>query len=139
MIIPWKLLRCLPGVAGIALGTLTPGANAIASDRFESWLERRDRGVVRQRFDFSCGVASLATILTHYFGDPVDEQTLLRELSEASGVTGREGQEHEGGVSFADLARLAVARGYVARGLSVEQGDLSRLRTPDIVALRAQL
>jgi len=42
----------------------------------------RDAGVVKQRYDYSCGSASLATLLTYGLNDPVDEDALLRALLE---------------------------------------------------------
>jgi predicted double-glycine peptidase len=36
--------------------------------------------VVKQRFDYSCGSAALATLLTYGLNAPVDELTLLRGL-----------------------------------------------------------
>jgi predicted double-glycine peptidase len=34
---------------------------------------QRDLGVVKQRYDFSCGAAALATLLTYGLGDAVGE------------------------------------------------------------------
>ena len=102
---------------------------------FESWLERRDKGVIRQQFDYSCGLAALATILTHHYADPVDELELLQALTIAAGTDGAGAGDRRVGVSFADLAALAGLRGYLARGLSLPLADLARLRQPVIVAL----
>ena len=41
---------------------------------------QRDAGVVKQGYDFSCGAASLATLLTYGLNDAVDENALLRAL-----------------------------------------------------------
>ena len=38
---------------------------ATAAQAIESWVERRDEGVVKQSLDYSCGVASVATLLTY--------------------------------------------------------------------------
>ena len=64
----------LPGLA-VATGQEKPG-----EARFQSWVALRDAGVVRQRRDFSCGLASLATLLTHYYRIEVGEEALLDEV-----------------------------------------------------------
>lgn len=33
----------------------------------QSWLELRDENLTRQKYDYSCGAASLSTILTYYY------------------------------------------------------------------------
>ncbi|KEF35028.1 hypothetical protein RDMS_03085 [Deinococcus sp. RL] len=40
-----------------------------------SYLTLRYHSVVGQTSDFTCGPAALATLLTHYYGRPVSEQT----------------------------------------------------------------
>lgn len=98
---------------------------------FRTWVERRDAGVVRQQWDFSCGLASLATLLTYYFDDAVSEKVLLNALPEDVGRRQR-------GVSLQDLASLAEGRGYRAAGLGASADALLRLRRPVIVYLELE-
>ncbi|MEM6498243.1 MAG: cysteine peptidase family C39 domain-containing protein [Pseudomonadota bacterium] len=60
----------------------------------QTWAEIRDGCVVRQQFDFSCGLASLATMLQFEFGMDTSERELLEELlALASPSTVKTGQE----------------------------------------------
>ena len=103
---------------------LALGLHASHARGFTDWLSQRDAGVVRQTLDYSCGIASLATILSYYFNEPVSERALLAQFA---------GDRPQ--LSFEDLAQLARARGYRALGVSVSYADLQRLRHPAIVAL----
>src|SRR5262249_11776712 len=46
----------------------------------KSWLDRRYRTVFRQRYDFSCGSAALATLLSYHYGRQVDERQVINEM-----------------------------------------------------------
>ena len=92
----------------------------------------RDQNIVKQRFDFSCGAAALATILRYGFGETVTERQLLIELfdllpEEEETVTRSEG------FSLLDLQRVAQARGYSAQGFRLEPDQLALLGGPVIV------
>jgi len=118
-------------LAALLAGLLTVPASGQA---FESWVQLRDEGVVRQARDFSCGVASLATLLRAWGNDEITEATLLRDLLAGAGpLSARRLAEH--GVSFAQLAELARRRGFSALGIDAATTDLARLRHPVIVAL----
>jgi predicted double-glycine peptidase len=90
--------------------------------------------VVRQARDFSCGIASLATLLRAWGIDAVTEAGLLRDLlADSERVSARRLAQR--GVSFAQLANLARRHGFSALGIDVATMDLQRLRHPVIVAL----
>jgi uncharacterized protein len=99
-----------------------------------SMKDRRDLNVVKQRFDFSCGAAALATLLRFGFGDSVTEQQILEELfnllSEEEKTAAR-----ETGFSLLHLQRVALARGYQAEGFRLDRHSLSLLGGPVIVFL----
>jgi predicted double-glycine peptidase len=90
---------------------------------------------VRQSLDYSCGAAALATVLTHYYGKPVTERSLLDELLGGRKERSLASPESASGLSFDDLATLARGRGFLGLGASVSFADLERLRHPVIVAL----
>lgn len=105
------------------LGSLFASQQAAA---FQSWIERRDAGVVRQQYDTSCGAAALATLLSYYYLRPTSERDVLERLLE---------QQKSSALSFADLARLANSFGFGSMGIAVPLKDLARLQQPVIVAL----
>jgi predicted double-glycine peptidase len=92
----------------------------------------RDEGVVKQRLDYSCGAAALATILRHGFGDDVTERDILVELFELLSEEEKKVSVKEG-FSLLDLQRVAQARGYKAQGFRLEPQYLDKLKGPVIV------
>lgn len=112
----------------LAVPCLTP-----ASLAFDDWVTRRDHGVVRQQWDYSCGLASLATLLTHDYQAPVSEAALLERLMERSPRD--ESALRHTGVSLADLAWLSRGLGFRAAGLALTPSALARLNRPALVYL----
>jgi predicted double-glycine peptidase len=87
-------------------------------------------GVVRQRWDLSCGAAALSTVLTYDVGDPVSEPEIVASiLQRADPVRIRARQ----GFSLLDLKRFVVSRGHTAEGYgNLDVAHLVRL-APAIV------
>ena len=97
-----------------------------------SMKDMRDQGLVKQRFDYSCGAAALATILRHGFGEKVTERQILVQLFDLLSDEEKK-VSREKGFSLLDLQRVARARGYKAQGFRLEPRYLSRLGGPVIV------
>lgn len=77
--------------------------------------DMRDEGVVRQRWDMSCGAAALSTILTYDFNDNTPEAAIVVWiLHRVDPVRIRA----RGGFSLLELKHFAQARGYNAEGFS---------------------
>ena len=95
----------------------------------------RDAGVVKQRYDYSCGSASLATLLTYGFNDPVDENALLRALLDPLSAEELADLQKKG-LSLLALQQLAQQRGYKAQGFRVYQSQLAKLSRPVIVFVK---
>ena len=109
---------------------LEPGLRADLPSR--SLRDLRDQHVVRQRFDFSCGAAALATILRYAFGDDVTERQVLQQLFD--GLSGEElASVRRTGFSLLHLQRVAQARGYVAEGFRLQPAQVPMLGGPVIV------
>ena len=99
-----------------------------------SWRELRDRNVVRQAFDYSCGAAALATLMRYYFGDDVSEEAILVDILRS--MTGEDVLDREvNGLSLLDLRLQAERMGYQAAGVRLEAASLPRLQGPVIVHL----
>ena len=92
----------------------------------------RDENVVKQRFDYSCGAAALATILTFGFGDKVSERQILIQLFNLLSADEKE-ISRKTGFSLLDLQRVAHARGYKAQGFRLAPQYLGKLSGPVIV------
>jgi predicted double-glycine peptidase len=103
--------------------------------RVKSLREQRDAGVVKQGYDYSCGAASLATLLTYGLNDVVHEDTLLRALIEPlSPLQLAELQKR--GFSLFDLQQLAQKRGHKAQGFRLHRSQLVKLSFPVIVFIK---
>ena len=96
---------------------------------------QRDAGLVKQRYDYSCGSASLATLLTYGLNDPVDEEVLLRALLEPLSPDEIAALQKKG-LSLFDLQQLAQKRGHKAQGFRIHQSQLSKLTHPIIVYIK---
>lgn len=96
-----------------------------------SWWEIPFRSVVRQRYDFSCGSAAVATILTHHYGRPTGEQ----EPFKAMWAKGDRDLIRKVGFSMFDMKTYLTDLGYTTEGFRLKMGDLQNIRRPLIVLL----
>jgi predicted double-glycine peptidase len=103
--------------------------------RVTSLRALRDAGVVKQRYDYSCGSASLATLLTYGLNDPVDENALLRAILDPLSPDELTALQKKG-LSLFDLQKLAQQRGHKAQGFRVHQSQLVMLSRPVIVFIK---
>jgi predicted double-glycine peptidase len=103
--------------------------------RVVSLRAQRDMGVVKQGYDYSCGAASLATLLTYGLNDVVSEDALLRALLQPLSPDQLKSLQKKG-LSLLDLQRLAQSRGHKAQGFRVHQDQLVKLSYPVIVFIR---
>jgi predicted double-glycine peptidase len=90
-----------------------------------SWKTLRDDKIVKQDLDYSCGAASLATLLNAYYGQSVTEEELLQAMDKS-----------DGRASFADKARALPKFGFRAQGFAATFEQLSKLKMPVIVYVR---
>lgn len=96
-----------------------------------SWQDMKFVNMVRQRSDFSCGAAALATILNHAYGRTISEEEILIDmlaLSDAELV-------REKGFSLLDLKHYVQSIGLTGEGYTVEAETLRHLKVPGIVLL----
>jgi predicted double-glycine peptidase len=109
-------------------------ADEQAGKSIRSLKEIRGEGVVRQKWDMSCGAAALSTLLTYEFKDNTPETAIVVWiLHRVDPVKVRA----RGGFSLLDLKRFAQARGYHAEGyagMSLE--ELASQKTSVIVPIR---
>lgn len=103
-----------------AWADIFPGYHLRGQPEVNSWKALRDFRIVKQELDYSCGAASLATILNEFYGLSVTEQDVLTRM----GATDRS--------SFQQLADVAPSYGVKAGGLMLSFADLMQLRVPAI-------
>lgn len=136
-----KVFRLLPLLAALAA---IPSASALASGggRAElpiesggafsvpltSFKDMRFLNTLRQQYDFSCGSAAVATLLTHHYAYPVSEQNVFREMYER----GDKNKIQKEGFSLLDMKAYLAKHGFEADGF---QTDIEQLLTAGIPAI----
>ncbi|MFC1514583.1 C39 family peptidase [Candidatus Omnitrophota bacterium] len=83
--------------------------------------------MVPQTLDYSCGPASLATIMTYYFGDEVTEGQAIYTLLKTSDFAK---VKMRNGFSLLDLKNYSLGRGYDVVGYRMDFQFLVDLNTP---------
>ncbi len=116
--------------AEISFAGVLPGGGTITKP-VVSMSEARYQNLIRQRTDFSCGAASLATILKYAYGMDVDEITVMQGLLQVSDPK----IVMQKGFSLLDLKRYAESLGMRARGYRVTLERLRMIRVPTIIML----
>ncbi|TCV91428.1 hypothetical protein EC912_11121 [Luteibacter rhizovicinus] len=99
--------------------------------RVTSLKEARFRNTIRQKYDFSCGSAAVATLLTYQYGDPVDEQSAF-DVMYAHGDRAKIAKE---GFSLLDIKRFLASRGFEADGFELPLDKLGEQGLPAIVLI----
>lgn len=97
--------------------------------RMTSLKEARFRNTIRQKYDFSCGSAAVATLLTYQYGYPIDEQAAF-DVMYTHGDRAKIGKE---GFSLLDIKRFLASRGFDADGFDVPLEKLDDEGIPAIV------
>jgi len=94
-----------------------------------SMREGRYKNVVPQKFDLSCGAASLATILNYFYNDKADEIDIIKYMLDQ----GDKEEISQKGFSLLDLKKYAVHKDYLADGYKVHLKALRKLIIPAII------
>jgi predicted double-glycine peptidase len=112
------------------------GSGVIVRKEVESFYELRQKNVVLQRSDFSCGAASMATVFNYYLDEPILEQEVVQETLKLSKLNGTlEKIIKRRGFSLLDLKMFAESYGYKVAGYRLEFEDLVDLGVPAIVPI----
>ena len=130
----------------LLIGSL--GASAVPEGRVEipvqaggnfsvpvfSMKEQRFQKTIHQQYDFSCGSAALATLLTHHYNYPVSEQEVFREMF----ARGDQAKIKKEGFSLLDIKNYLATRGFEADGYVAELDKLSVAGIPAIALVKEQ-
>lgn len=118
-------------------GVTVASAVARAAEPVRSLLETRQKNVVLQQWDLSCGAAALATVLRYQFGEPVTERSVaLGLINRTEYIANPDLVRIRRGFSLLDLKRYVDRLGYQGLGLGqLEFRDLEE-RAPVIVPVK---
>jgi hypothetical protein len=103
--------------------------------RVWSWRELKDKNVVMQNRDYSCGAASLCTLLKYYWGDNITEQKILDELDKMLTPAERKDRIKDG-LSLTDLRKVCVKMGYLASIGTLTFDQLAQSKIPVLVGMK---
>src|SRR4051812_21630096 len=99
-----------------------------------SLQSRKFLTVVRQRYDFSCGSAALATLLRYHYGDAQTEESVFQGMWSE----GDRPQIRRAGFSLLDMKRYLARRAIGSDGYGVSVPDIVRAGIPGIVLLNVE-
>lgn len=117
------LIAAMRSGVGISIILLSIGSAQDVSAQSEgvtTYRTLRYQSVVGQTTDFTCGPAALATLLTHYYGRPVSEQTLTERSVADMQARGKEVVE---GITLLSLRNALTTESVSSAGykLTLEQ------------------
>ena len=96
-----------------------------------SMAARRFATTTRQQYDFSCGSAALATLLTHHYATPVTEAAIFQRMYH----DGDQAKIRREGFSLLDMQRFLARLKLKADGFEQPLDKLFASRLPAIVLL----
>jgi len=111
---------------------MVPGASGInVAVNVTSQEEARYRTIFKQQYDFSCGSAALASLLTFHYADPVSEDEVFTAMYNA----GDKAKIRKDGFSLLDMKSYLHRRGYAADGFKTSLDKLQEVGIPAIVLI----
>lgn len=126
-------MLCMSTIArgeDIAFAGVLPNGTLLKKN-VESMHAARYRHVVRQQTDYSCGAASLATLLKYAYGLEVDETTVIEGMMGVADPN----VVQERGFSLLDIKRYVESLGLRGRGYRVDESRLGTLRVPGLILM----
>ena len=94
--------------------------------------EIRFRRVVKQQYDFSCGSAAVATLLTYHYDRPTPEDTVLQKMF----AVGDQEKIRKEGFSMLDMKTYLESLGYKTNGYKVTLDKIAEVGVPGIVLVK---
>jgi uncharacterized protein len=96
-----------------------------------SFKELRMSRVVKQNYDFSCGSAALATLLTYTYNKPTTEEQAFERMY----AVGDQAHIQKVGFSLLDMQKYLNTRGIRSDGYKLSMDQLKKLRLPAITLI----
>jgi predicted double-glycine peptidase len=97
----------------------------------KTMLELRFRHMLKQKYDFSCGSAALASLLTYHYNEPIDEMSVLKSMYEV----GDQEKINKVGFSMLDMQKYLHSIGLNAQGYRAPLDILIKEQVPAIVLI----
>lgn len=97
----------------------------ISNIKVKSWKELRDHNIEKQDLDFSCGAASIATLLNGYYKKSVTEEDVLKIMHKEDMMA-----------SFDDMHKALNKLGFQSKGYAISLETLIKLKIPVIAYIK---
>jgi len=110
-------------LAGIGGGSYAVKVTSLKEARFKT--------TTRQLYDFSCGSAAVATLLTYHYGYPVAERSVFEEMY----ARGDQAKIRREGFSLLDIKMYLQVHQFQADGFELPLGKLLESGLPAIVLI----
>ncbi|MGE3770621.1 MAG: C39 family peptidase [Bdellovibrionales bacterium] len=123
------VLLVLPAFAA----DMVPGMSGAGTMRLpvKNMSEMRFTHMIKQKYDFSCGAAAIAALLTYHYEMPSDEAGILKAMYE----TGDKEKIHKAGFSMLDMKKYLQSVGFTAEGYRASIDKLAAADIPAIVLI----
>lgn len=121
-------LAMTPAMAG---NIWLPGIEGVSNVAAASIKEKKFQQVVRQQYDFSCGSAALATLLTFHYEQQTEEQTAFDAMYEQ----GDKEKIAKSGFSLLDMKTYLEGSGFDADGFKASLDTLDTAGIPAIALI----
>lgn len=125
------------GLAVVGAGTTQAGSfnSRVGSSRLDvgvtSMREQKFAEVVEQKYDFSCGSAALATLLSHHYEDSKAEKPIFKSMLEH----GDREKIRKRGFSLLDMKKYLARQGYESNGFRVPLAKLTEVGIPAVALI----
>ncbi|WP_246335819.1 C39 family peptidase [Vibrio marinisediminis] len=125
----WRILAMWMLVVSASANALTymPSRGAF-NVPVKSYKEILFGDVIRQQYDFSCGSAAVASLLTYHYEYPSDEDTIFRIMYDL----GDQEKIKKSGFSLLDMKEYLETLGFKADGFKVPLAKMQQLGVPGI-------
>lgn len=129
----WVLLAlataiAVPAQAGEVRVKAGPGFISVP---VTSVKEGRFQTVIKQQYDYSCGSAAIASLLTFHYKEPVGEKEVFLEMYEA----GDKEEIQKAGFSLLDMKSYLKRRGLQADGFKMDMDTFAKVGLPAITLI----
>lgn len=120
-----------PASTGEVTLTAAPGLFSVP---VRSLKENQFRDIIRQQYDFSCGAAALASLLSFHYGRPTSEQDVFLSMWEH----GDQAKISQYGFSLLDMKMYLARQGLAADGFQVPLEKLEVAQIPAIALINTE-
>ncbi len=110
------------------------GADGRFSVPIKSLKEKRWDAVVRQQYDFSCGSAALATLLTYHYDRPIAEDTVFTAMFRI----GDQQRIQQHGFSLLDMKTYLDSLGLQSDGFRFTLEQFTQIGVPGITLINTK-